>query len=102
MENKFDRKLLLLLLLFVSIGIGLIIGGIKVHDNYKESYNNYELCLNNLNCTKECSLRGCRIIGCDIFYCPREPEDLSNVLYVFGILHFIGGITILFCLFFVK
>lgn len=72
---------------YMLIGYVLIWCGTIVHENYEQLYDEYEQCLDDNNCTKECSDRGCRIIGCDIFYCPQEPFDISFIPYLFGGLH---------------
>lgn len=72
----------IVMLCLLSVPIGLIVGGKVVHQNYVEDLDVYQVCFREMNCTKECSLRGCRTSGCDLFYCPAEPHDLSETCYI--------------------
>lgn len=72
------------MLCYMSFGYVFIGCGLLLHREYENLFDEYEQCLDDNNCIEECSDRGCRIIGCDIFYCPKEPFDNSFVLYIVG------------------
>lgn len=92
--------ILILLFLSVCVSVGMIWGGTRAREHYEQSYDEYEQCLLSINCTQECSVRGCRTVGCDIFYCPREPyNSVSSVIYALGSISlFAFTITILYLL----
>lgn len=92
-EFNFDNACKwLYVLMNVAIIFALFFGGAAVNQRYEELRDEYDQCINNLNCTNECSVRGCRLVGCDLWYCPKEPVSASFFLYMLGGLYtFIVG-----------